>query len=54
MMTVNSLKQQLAHSEEQNSLLQRRIAATGRDVESQPKRRPANGDQSGQKPPTMA
>jgi hypothetical protein len=34
MMTVNSLKQQLAHSEEKNTLLQRRIASTNRDRES--------------------
>ena len=31
MMTVNSLKQQLAHSEQRNSVLQRRIVSTGRD-----------------------
>lgn len=31
MMTVNSLKQQLAHSEQRNTLLQRRIVSAGRD-----------------------
>lgn len=30
MMTVNSLKQQLAHSEERNTMLQRRIASASR------------------------
>jgi hypothetical protein len=37
MMTVNSLKQQLAHSEEKNTLLLRRIASTNRDRESRHK-----------------
>jgi hypothetical protein len=54
MMTVNSLKQQLARAEEQNTLLQRRIAATVREVDSKPKHRRANGDQSDLKSPTMA
>ena len=31
MMTVNSLKQQLAHSEQRNTLLQRRIVSAGHD-----------------------
>ena len=34
MMTVNSLKQQLAHSEEKNTVLQRRIASASRNRES--------------------
>jgi hypothetical protein len=62
MMTVNSLKQQLAHSEERNTELQRRIASTNRNRESREKqpnlnnlngksatglRRVTNGDREG-------
>jgi hypothetical protein len=39
MMTVNSLKQQLAHSEERNTLLQRRMAATSGDRDPRQKPR---------------
>lgn len=41
MMTVNSLKQQLAHSEERNTLLQRRMAATSGDRDPRQKHRGA-------------
>jgi hypothetical protein len=37
-MTVNSLKQQLAHSEEERKKLQGRLATAGRDLETEQQR----------------
>ena len=42
MMTVNSLKQQLAHSEERNTMLQRRLASTNRSREPREKQSGSN------------
>lgn len=42
MMTVNSLKQQLAHSEERNTVLQRRIASANRSREPREKQSGSN------------